>query len=343
MWLAVLADASTGVTVVIPTRDRWRFLRTAIVSVLGQRPAVPRVIVVDDGSRDETPERLASVAHPAITMIRVPVSGGVSAARNRGLAEVTTEWVTFLDDDDVWRPDHLSQLLAAVARTGREASIAVAGSGSVVFDRHRRARSADRPPAARSVPAELYASNCLGSPSRVMLRTAVVRAVGGFDEDLAVVADWALYLRTVRPGNVAISAELSVGYMLHGANMHLAADRTIAELEELHARHGAAGAPGANAVWLATGFRRSGRGASSARWYLAAFRATRQPRLLLRAVAALLGERVLARIGLGRREAAVPGIEPWIAPLRAVDRLPADQVPWNAEPLIGARGTGPRP
>src|SRR5436190_21061432 len=92
------------VSVVIPTRDRWDLLRTTLGGALGQRRVSHEVIVVDDGSADETPTRLAEVSDPRLRTVRLGRSMGAAAARNRGLAEARGDWVAFLDDDDVWAP-----------------------------------------------------------------------------------------------------------------------------------------------------------------------------------------------------------------------------------------------
>src|SRR5215210_6674643 len=133
-----VSHESPRVTVVIPTQNRWRFARTAIWSVLAQQGASARLVVVDDASDDDTPERLATLRHPAVAALRQPRKLGVSAARNRGLSEVTTECVAFLDDDDVWAPFHLARLLDAIRDSGLGASAELAYSSVVTTDGDRR-------------------------------------------------------------------------------------------------------------------------------------------------------------------------------------------------------------
>jgi hypothetical protein len=109
------SEAPGAVGVVIPSRDRWPFLRTAVASALAQAEVDVRVVVVDDGSTDATPAELRAVRDPRMRVIRLERTEGVSRARNAGLAHVDAPWVAFLDDDDVWAPRHLSAMLAAAA------------------------------------------------------------------------------------------------------------------------------------------------------------------------------------------------------------------------------------
>src|SRR4029453_19265909 len=87
-----------SVAVVIPTRDRWPLLRTAVASALAQEDVEAQVVVVDDGSADETAGELQAVSDPRLLVLRHDRPRGVSAARNLGLSRVTATWVAFLDD-----------------------------------------------------------------------------------------------------------------------------------------------------------------------------------------------------------------------------------------------------
>ena len=98
------------VSVVIPTYNYARYLGASIASVLNQRTEGLEVIVVDDGSTDETPAVLEDLAHPRLRVIRTE-RGGISAARNRGLDEAQGEFVAFQDADDRWRPGKLQRQL----------------------------------------------------------------------------------------------------------------------------------------------------------------------------------------------------------------------------------------
>jgi glycosyltransferase involved in cell wall biosynthesis len=101
-------NSMTTISVVIPTYNRANTILDAVTSVLGQSRAADEVIVIDDGSTDET----ASLLEPFASKIRLftQSNAGVAAARNRGIRESKGEWITFLDSDDVWFADRLELL-----------------------------------------------------------------------------------------------------------------------------------------------------------------------------------------------------------------------------------------
>src|SRR5881397_1285072 len=109
-----------AVTVVIPTRNRSDLLRQTLTSVLRQRDVDLRVIVVDDASTDDVAGVVAGWGDGRVRVLRNDAATGVSAARNRGLSETTTEWVGFCDDDDLWSPDKLGRQLAAARSPRRD-------------------------------------------------------------------------------------------------------------------------------------------------------------------------------------------------------------------------------
>ena len=112
-----------SVSVIMPVYNGGPYVGAAIESVLAQTETGWALIVVDDGSTDDTPAVLARyAAHPAITLGR-QAKAGVAAARNRAAQAATAEWVALLDADDVWRPNYLSTMLAAL----RAAAGAAAG------------------------------------------------------------------------------------------------------------------------------------------------------------------------------------------------------------------------
>jgi glycosyltransferase involved in cell wall biosynthesis len=103
------------ISVVVASRDRGPRLRRAIGSVLAQSYSRWELVVVDDGSGDETPEVLGSLGAPNLRVVRTDRLG-VGAARNRGLAEATGDIVAYLDDDNLMHPDWLRSVAWAFAR-----------------------------------------------------------------------------------------------------------------------------------------------------------------------------------------------------------------------------------
>ena len=107
------------ISVVIPTYNRGSLIRRAVESALRQTRPAFEVIVVDDGSTDDTQEQLAAFGN-AIRYIR-QTNAGASRARNRGVEEATTEWIAFLDSDDLWLETHLERMAHAISATDGKA------------------------------------------------------------------------------------------------------------------------------------------------------------------------------------------------------------------------------
>ena len=107
------------VSVVIPTHDRRAWLELTLRSVLRQHHDDLEVIVVDDGSTDDTAETLAGLSDPRGRVIRHDAPRGVGASRNDGAARAKGEWLAFVDDDDIWAPEKLALQLQAAERAGR--------------------------------------------------------------------------------------------------------------------------------------------------------------------------------------------------------------------------------
>jgi glycosyltransferase involved in cell wall biosynthesis len=314
---------SDAVAVVIPTRDRWPLLRTALASALAQEEVELQVVVVDDGSADATPHELQALSDPRLLVLRRDHPQGVSAARNLGLSRVTAAWVAFLDDDDVWAPRYLATMLDA-AEAAEHKRVGLVYSGHLVVDRERDVTGISPAPPLSDVRGRMHTFNFVGCPSRVVLRTQAARDVGGFDEGLSILADWDMWVRVVATTSCARCPELLVAYMLHARAMHLDGDGLLAELAILQRKHGwerDLHVPGDMLPsFVAEAYRGRGRRLRAARWYLRAFRTQRTPRDLGRAVGMLLGERMIELSGLRERPAVDPSVGTWLAGIREAER-----------------------
>jgi glycosyltransferase involved in cell wall biosynthesis len=262
------------VSVIIPTRDRWPLLSTALWGALAQEGVEHEVIVVDDGSRDETPDRLGVVGDPRLKVLRHESSRGVAAARNTGIAEAGGNWLAFLDDDDLWSPHKLRLQIAAVRSQGAT----FAYGAAVVLDAHRRpVEVLPAPDPEDTVRLVLPRNRIPASGSNVLASAAAVGAAGGFDEGLSHFEDWDLWLRIADGGRAAACAEVLTAYVQHEGSMLLVDKRgLIDQFQRLAQKHRAlserrgarfdrAGLTG----YLAWGDERAGHTLRAARGYLA--------------------------------------------------------------------------
>ena len=177
------------VSVIIPTYNRRDFVREAIASVLAQTYRDFELLVVDDGSNDDTATVVQEFAE--VRYVFQP-NRGVSAARNRGVALSNGDLVAFLDSDDLWQPRKLACQVAFFA-AHPEAHICQTDE---IWLRHEvRVNPHNKH---RKVGGDIFARSlhlCLVSPSAVMLHRELFEQVGGFDESLPACEDYDLWLR----------------------------------------------------------------------------------------------------------------------------------------------------
>jgi glycosyltransferase involved in cell wall biosynthesis len=300
------------VTVVIPTRNRWRRLSLALHGALRQEDVDVEIVVVDEASSDETPERLAGLDDPRVRVFRHERARGVAQARNRGIAEARGEWIAFLDDDDVWSPRKLRLVLHAASSRG--ASFAY--SGAVYLDERMRAVWVERAPDPDSLPDRILESYVVPAGcSNVVCSTNLVRRLGGFDERLFHLADWDLWIRLAEAGPAAAAEQLLVGYVRHPSNMLMRdPNDAIEELDYLAGKHESKRArrgveldKAGFSRWIATVYRQSGRRLAAVRELLRGAVAYRSGRNLIRAAVTLVRPPIpVRRRRLARFRAAEP-------------------------------------
>jgi glycosyltransferase involved in cell wall biosynthesis len=206
------------VSVIIPTYNHAAFLAEALESVLAQTRTPLEVIVVDDGSTDETAEVLRNYQR-RIRVLSQP-NRGVAAARNAGAAVASGELLAFLDADDAWFPAKLER---QVARFDGAPEIGLIHCGVAEVDiRGRQFRvRLDGMEGWVSTEMLLFRRGViLGGGSAAVIRRATFLLVGGFDEVLSTSADWDLYYRVARRYPVGFLPEVLVRYRVHGGNMH---------------------------------------------------------------------------------------------------------------------------
>jgi len=206
------------VDVLIPVRDGARFLPACLDSVFAQTLPARAVIVVDDGSTDETPRILAEYQRRSsnLQVIRSDPRG-VSHARNLGLAASQAPFVAFLDSDDIWRPDKLAKQMALFAADRPQVGFVHCAYFCIDEDGRRVSTGRLIPPRKRGdVFVDLLQGYALsGSASAVVARRDLVTAAGGFDESLFHGEDWDLWIRMAKLSHVDFVADALTGIRVH--------------------------------------------------------------------------------------------------------------------------------
>lgn len=179
-----------SIAVIIPTHNRARLLPRALESIQGQSLKPKEVILVDDGSTDQTGDLIAKNFSSIHYLYQI--QAGVSAARNAGAAVCLSDWIAFLDSDDAWHSEKLACQWRALQQ---QPDFHICHTDEVWIRHGRRVNPMDK----HAKTGGWIYSNCLPlcviSPSSIMIRRSVFLEVGGFDETLPACEDYDLWLR----------------------------------------------------------------------------------------------------------------------------------------------------
>ena len=179
-----------SVSVVIPSHNRAQLVMRALDSVRSQTYPADEILVVDDGSEDDTLKRIR-LEQQDVHVLEQPHSG-VSAARNLGIREATGDWIAFLDSDDEWMPQKLEKQLAALAKTP---NLAFCHTDEIWIRNGRRVNPMKKHRKYGGNIFEQCLPLCVISPSSTILHRRLFEEVGLFDESLPACEDYDLWLR----------------------------------------------------------------------------------------------------------------------------------------------------
>lgn len=230
--------AAPKVSVVMPAHDAEAWIDEAVRSVLGQTMPDLELVVVDDGSTDGTPDRLAAVTDPRLRVIRLDPNRGVVAARNAGVAAARGRYIALLDADDIAAPERLAIQLDRLERGEAD----VCGSGHVVWNtatgRRKRGKQHLRDADLRAL-LTVYSPLCNSS---VTARAEVFKS-HPYDERYRYAEDYELWVRLAESGcRFTACPERLVTYRVHPRQMstgnlqaleaafHAARERYVASL-----------------------------------------------------------------------------------------------------------------
>jgi glycosyltransferase involved in cell wall biosynthesis len=255
------------VSVVVPTRNRSGLLARTLRSVLGQQGVDLEVIVVDEASHDDTAAAIAGLADPRIRVLHHHTPLGVSAARNSGARDAQSEWLAFVDDDDLWAPDKLVGQLDAAQAVGRNWAYA----GSVTITDRDRILSGRPPLAAEEMVAVLPRHNAIpGGGSNVVLRRRMWLQAGPFDTRLRNTEDWEMWIRLAKHGPPACVSRPLIAYRVHTANSSLDIAEIVRGAKLIESLHDTRVDWGVLHRWMAESCLRRGQRSAALRQFLAA-------------------------------------------------------------------------
>ena len=212
------------ISVIIPAYNHARYILDTLESVFGQTYLDHEVIVVNDGSPDDTATRLQPLVQAGRVRYVEQANAGQAAARNRGLAEARGEFIAFLDDDDLWPLDKLAWQAAALREHPGWTMVGGMTGEADPDGVCREAAGADGGVQLSST-RDLFDGCGLTSPGQVLIRRSAMDAVGGFDPGLWGTDDMDLYIRLSAHGQVALVGRTALYYRRHPGNASHAAGR----------------------------------------------------------------------------------------------------------------------
>jgi glycosyltransferase involved in cell wall biosynthesis len=202
-----------SVSVIIPTNRGGAYLAEAVGSVRAQTVEVSEILLVDDGSPPPGLEEAAKAL--GLHYVRQAPSG-IASARNTGVSHAESEWVAFLDDDDVWHPERIAEQMRALENQPDAVACASGGwymnSDGVRFGNdwwQHPASSRDLLAGIRPFP----------RITTLTIRRDEYRAVGGCDSTMEPAEDSDLIMRLLQRGEIAVVSRPLVGYRRHDANV----------------------------------------------------------------------------------------------------------------------------
>lgn len=232
------ADSSgqPTVSVVVPAYNRARFLADAVASVINQTLTDLEIIVVDDGSTDDTRTVVESLADERIRYVRHDENKGANAARNTGIRLARGRYVAFQDSDDRWDPQKLERQIAACESSAAKACFCA-------FNRHVGATSVKIPKSSYQIPSGLndlqrqVTRGSFISCQTLMIDRELVLSVGEFDESLPRLQDWELCLRLAQITPIYFLDEVLVDVTLSDDSISSDLEKYIRSTEQILERH----------------------------------------------------------------------------------------------------------
>lgn len=206
-----------AISIILCTYNRAGLVGQAIRSALAQTRRDFELIVIDDGSTDDTRAAIAAF-DDARLRYHYRANGGLAAARNTGIELARGTYVTFLDDDDLYAPDHLARLAGYL---DQQADCGWVSGGYRVTDMQGQLLSVWEPWVVYpDLTVEMWVFVCPTAPTAVMVRRQWLQRAGGFDPQQYPSDDWELWLRLAHLGcRMAWVRHLVCTYRLHDKNM----------------------------------------------------------------------------------------------------------------------------
>lgn len=204
-------------SVIIPTHNRAAILGNAIGSVLDQTYSDYELIIVNDHSDDNTEEIVKGFSDPRIKFLMNSRRRGPSGTRNTGIYAASGQWISFLDDDDIWLTKKLESLHMKIQDLEKNVGIIYTGFAYYDFDRKEMLQIV-MPEKQGYIQDELLYKNHIGTLSVVSIKRNALKEAGGIDEKMSVGEDFDLYVRIAGKWKVSLIKNVLTYYRASNAD-----------------------------------------------------------------------------------------------------------------------------
>ncbi len=230
---------NSKVSVIIPTYNQADLLSRAIQSVLNQTFKDFELIIVDDGSTDNTKKVVEQFQRqdPRIKYIWQENSGGPAKPKNTGIKHAKGEYIAFLDHDDEWLPEKLERQIELFRNSDRK-NLGFVGCNVLDVDNNKIIRSY-KISKTRNTLKRLLKECFIHSSSSVIIKRSVIKEIGLFDENFKVSDDWDMWIRLAKKYSFDFIDKPLVKHYIHGKNITRSISYLdkIRELEHLLEKH----------------------------------------------------------------------------------------------------------
>ena len=205
-------ENSPTVSVVIPTYNREQLIGRSIKSVLSQTYQDFEIIIVDDGSTDNTEEVVSSFNDERIRCVRHGTNKGEAAARNTGIKVARGEYIASQDSDDEWLPGKLAKQIELFENTLSKVGVVYTGFWKIENNEKTYIPFSWVNQREGDIHKELLKGNFIGSPA-TLVRKECFKKAGMFDEKLSHLVDWEMWLRIDRKSTRLNSSHTDISRM----------------------------------------------------------------------------------------------------------------------------------
>ena len=214
------------ISAIVPAYNHAQYLNESIGSILAQTQPVDEIILVDDGSTDETRQVAASFGRRVKYIYQT--NRGLSAARNTGVRAASCEWVALLDSDDWWKP-HKIRLQREAALRRPTAALVYTATTTAFPD---GSESVGKPVPPDALWPMLRVTNLI-APSSIMARRDALLDCGGFNEQLTACEDWDMWVRLRQRHSFANVPEAVTVYRYGESSMSNNVGRMLSNMERI--------------------------------------------------------------------------------------------------------------